>query len=254
MSTHRVRDYTPEQLAKGKLRMEIARRILIADRANSTWFEAMSRAGKPGQYMEKNWYARCRVAKHYDGLLFIDNTNWDAYLHEIENWPSHLWVSLLNTDARLSEAKACYGNNGTGKLAITTTADDKSVSMAAATWVPRSLKRANELEILAWLGPVGGEMPPPPPDQAPLFRDSTGPTQKWTVGRAITPVVVPAAVAKPAATYTVGHLPTGISFDAGTRTFSGTPRSTGAGTITVTATNSEGRDMWHMPYTIASRN
>lgn len=155
MSSHNER---ARRRALGLERMEAARRLLIADRADSAWFGAAAQAGKAGEYMVKNWFARCRVAMHNDGALLADEVAWGAYRREVELWPSLLWVGLLTADSLMNAAKACYGS-GTGKLAMTTRTSE-TVTISPAAWVPRNLRRSSELEILAWCGVVGGTLPP----------------------------------------------------------------------------------------------
>ena len=86
---------------------------------------------------------------------------------------------------------------------------------------------------------------------APVFSDATGDAQTWSTGNTISDVVVPAASGTPTPGYAVrGSLPAGLSFNASTRTISGTPTSIGSGTITIRATNSEGSADWTLAYTI----
>ena len=87
---------------------------------------------------------------------------------------------------------------------------------------------------------------------APAFADSAGDAQTWTQNTAITPITVPEATGDPVPTYAAVDLPSGITFDAGTRVISGTPTTAGSGTATVTATNSAGTDDWTVAYTIAA--
>ena len=87
---------------------------------------------------------------------------------------------------------------------------------------------------------------------APSFSDDTGDAISGTVGTAIANVTVPEADGAPAPTYAAsGALPGGLSFDTTTRVLSGTPTAAGSGTITVTATNSEGTADWTVAYTFA---
>ena len=86
---------------------------------------------------------------------------------------------------------------------------------------------------------------------APSFSDDTGDAQTWSIGNTISNVIVPVASGTPTPAYAlVGSLPSGLTFNASTRTFSGTPTSVGSGTITVRATNSEGSADWTVAYTI----
>ena len=89
-------------------------------------------------------------------------------------------------------------------------------------------------------------------DVAPSFADNTGDAQTWTAGTAITPITVPEADGTPAPTYAAAGLPAGVNFNDTTRVISGTPTAAGSGTITVTATNSEGDADWTVDYTTAA--
>ena len=88
---------------------------------------------------------------------------------------------------------------------------------------------------------------------APSFADDTGNAQSWTQNTAIAPIAVPEASGDPTPTYAaIGSLPAGIGFNTSTRVISGTPTSTGSGTIRIRATNSEGSDDWTVGYTTAT--
>ena len=84
---------------------------------------------------------------------------------------------------------------------------------------------------------------------APAFADDTGNAQTWTQGFAISALTVPAATGTPTPTYAAGALPGGVAFNPTTRVISGTPTAVGTGTITITATNSEGTADWTIDYT-----
>ena len=85
---------------------------------------------------------------------------------------------------------------------------------------------------------------------SPSFSDDTGDAQAWTQDVAIAPIAVPEASGDPTPTYAaIGSLPAGIGFNTSTRVISGTPTSTGSGTIRIRATNSEGSDDWTVGYT-----
>ena len=86
------------------------------------------------------------------------------------------------------------------------------------------------------------------PSSIPVFADDTGDDQDWIRNTAIVSIVVPAAIGTPTPVYTIAGLPAGLNFDANTRTISGTPSAISSGTITVTATNSEGTDDWTLEF------
>ena len=87
---------------------------------------------------------------------------------------------------------------------------------------------------------------------APSFADDTGDAISGTAGTAIAAVTVPEAAGAPAPTYAASGLPGGLAFDTATRVLSGTPSAAGSGTITVTATNSEGAADWTVTYDFVS--
>ena len=87
---------------------------------------------------------------------------------------------------------------------------------------------------------------------APNWADDTGNARSWTQNSAISGITVPAATGTPTPTYSASGLPSGVSFDAGTRGISGTPTGIGSGTITITATNSEGTAAWTMDYSTSA--
>ena len=151
---------TPEKKAKRiAYRTAEARRLLLHDRTDNQWFEAVIQGGKVGEYVSENWFARCRFAMHRNGELLADNTKWAKYLKELTDWPSMLWAGQLNKDANIRQAKACYGS-GRSKMASTTHNADGTITIAPATYAPNRLQGFLEIEIFVWLGVVGGEKPP----------------------------------------------------------------------------------------------
>ena len=84
------------------------------------------------------------------------------------------------------------------------------------------------------------------------FPDDPITIQDWSVGTAISDIVIPVAVGSITPTYAVqGSLPDGIAFNAGTRTLSGTPTtSVNVSTITIRATNPEARDDYGIRYRV----
>ena len=126
-------------------------------------------------------------------------------------------------------------------------------------WTP-----TNAVEVIAFVNHVRAladktatltltdEAGDPPDHTAPSWTDDTGDDQAWTQNEAIAPVTVLGASGIPIPTYSAVGVPAGINFDTGTRVISGTPTAVGTGTITVTATNSEGSDVWTLAYTTAA--
>jgi len=75
--------------------------------------------------------------------------------------------------------------------------------------------------------------PEPGDDTTPVFTGATADLSA-TVGTAITPVVLPAATGDGTLTYSVAGLPAGLTFNAATRTISGTPTVAETNTIIYT--------------------
>ena len=83
---------------------------------------------------------------------------------------------------------------------------------------------------------------PPPPGEEPLsFGEASVDDQEYTAGTAIADMVLPeASVGTGDITYSVSELPAGLSFDADTRTISGTPEAASDGAVEVTYTATSG--------------
>ena len=75
---------------------------------------------------------------------------------------------------------------------------------------------------------------PDDPDDSALAFSNTVANQEYTVGTAITPLVLPEATGGTAPyTYTLSALPAGLSFDVATRTISGTPSAVTEGAVII---------------------
>ena len=89
----------------------------------------------------------------------------------------------------------------------------------------------------------------------PAFSDDTGDDQDWTPNTDITSIIIPQASGTPSPVYKVGGVPAGINVILPTSiqigAITGAPTSVGSGTITVTATNSNGSDTWTVDYIIS---
>ena len=86
---------------------------------------------------------------------------------------------------------------------------------------------------------VGKRVGPPVGDTTPTFSGAVADLSA-TVGTAITPVVLPAATGDGILTYSVSILPAGLTFNAATRTLSGTPTAVTDGAVSVIYTVLDG--------------
>ena len=89
----------------------------------------------------------------------------------------------------------------------------------------------------------------------PAFSDDTGDAQNWIINTDITPIIIPRASGTPNPVYTSSGVPAGINIIPPTSiqigAITGAPTSVGSGTITITATNSNGSDDWTIAYNTA---
>ena len=177
-----------------------------------------------------------RVALHVDGnigeLRIWDNPSTLTWTDYFNNNPN---VTLRFQTETQGPFEFLIGAQG-GNFSTWSTGD--SSARAAMTSIG-----VGDMYLLVLAEPAIGNV-------APSFATPTGPAQSWTQNTAITPITVPAASGTPAPTYAaVGNLPAGILFNASTRVLSGTPTSTGTGTITIEASNSEGTADWTVTFT-----
>ena len=75
---------------------------------------------------------------------------------------------------------------------------------------------------------------------APVFDETQGEAQFWGRGSFVSIQIPAVARGYPIPTYTAAGLPGSMTFDADTRTLSGTPTVNALGTVTITAANSQG--------------
>ena len=89
---------------------------------------------------------------------------------------------------------------------------------------------------------------------APAFSDDTGDDQNWILNTEIAPIIIPKASGTPSPVYAASGVPAGITIhlpSANIGAITGTPTSAASGTITITATNSEGSATWTIAYDTA---
>ena len=111
-----------------------------------------------------------------------------------------------------------------------------------------NLDGSNVQDIITEIYPFGGialgisQPRGPNPPTAPIrFNPGTVADQTFTVGTAITPLLLPVATGGiPPYTYTLSPVPAGLAFTAATRSLSGTPTATGTTDVTYTATDATG--------------
>lgn len=126
-----------------------------------------------GRLAKYRWYRFAQLAMWKDGKLLENDANWALVLDEIENWPMMLWVSILDQDTTIAEAKKAYNQMGAGRFTVTekSDADDdtRDWKLTEMGWVNRGIRVATQLEIWKWVGPVGGQYPtvttPEPADE-----------------------------------------------------------------------------------------
>ena len=89
----------------------------------------------------------------------------------------------------------------------------------------------------------------------PSFSDNTGDAQDWIINDEFTPIIIPQASGTPSPVYTSSGVPAGITIILPTSiqigAITGAPTSAASGTITITATNSEGSATWTIAYNTA---
>ena len=85
----------------------------------------------------------------------------------------------------------------------------------------------------------------------PSFTSPSGNSQSWTRNSGISPITVSPATGNPTPVITVSGLAAGLSFSSSNRRITGIPTTVGSGTVTVTATNSQGTDTYTFEWTVS---
>ena len=85
----------------------------------------------------------------------------------------------------------------------------------------------------------------------PSFTSPSGNSQSWTRNSGISPITASPATGNPTPVITVSGLAAGLSFSSSNRRITGIPTTVGSGTVTVTATNSQGTDTYTFEWTVS---
>ena len=119
-----------------------------------------------GRLAAYRWYRFAQLALFRDGALLDNDAQWAIVEKEMNDWPMMLWVSILDVDTTINEAKKAYNQMTAGRFTITqhTDSDDKTrdFKLVEMGWAQRNMRRATQMQIWKWLGPVGGEYPARP--------------------------------------------------------------------------------------------
>lgn len=123
-----------------------------------------------GKYAAYRFYRFGQLALFRDGKLLDNDTQWAVIEKEITNWPMKLWLSILDDDATISEAKEVYNVMGNGRITVTEHTEEgvtRPFKLVKLGWVNRNMRSATQLDVWKWLGHIGGELPARPPTTAP---------------------------------------------------------------------------------------
>lgn len=118
-----------------------------------------------GKYAKYRWYRFGQTALFKNGSLLNPDSQWGTIEQEMQNWPMMKWLSVLENDTIIEEAKNVYNTMDNGQLTITVhTAEGamRPFQLNRLTWASMNAGLATPVQIWKWLGPVGGELPPRP--------------------------------------------------------------------------------------------
>ena len=119
-----------------------------------------------GKYAAYRFFRFAQLALFKNGTLLNNDTQWATVEKEITDWPMRLWLSILDNDEIIKEAKEVYNVMGNGRFTITQHTEegsDRPFKLVKLGWVNRNMRSATELDIFKWLGHIGGELPARPP-------------------------------------------------------------------------------------------
>ena len=121
-----------------------------------------------GKLATYRWYRFAQLAMFRDGSLLDKDNQWAIVKKEMDDWPVMLWVSILDMDSTIGEAKRAYNQMTAGRFTVTQHTDESDTTrkfkLVEMGWAVRGIRKATQLEIFKWLGPVGGEYPERPSD------------------------------------------------------------------------------------------
>lgn len=118
-----------------------------------------------GKYAAYRWYRFGQLALFRNGQLLGNDEQWATIEKEMNDWPMSLWLSILDQDATIREAKEVYNSMTLGRITVTQHTEEgtfRPFQLVKLGWVTRNIRSATQLQIWEWLGPIGGEYPPRP--------------------------------------------------------------------------------------------
>ena len=227
--------------------------ILITD--DDTTSDSITLEVSPTEVKESDGATAVTVTGTLNGKVFKDNVIVPLVIHNDIDGDGDVDADDkaatrdLDYTAVLSSLVIPGGSTfGTATITITPTANDgkegdEKIGLKSSG-EPEAIDDDGVKEKLSVVGATitlkdedDGTQPTPPSDPTrPTFADAVA-AQEYTVGTAITPLVLPEASGGTAPLiYSVSTLPAGLSFDAATRVLSGTPTAATTGAVTVVYT------------------
>ena len=125
---------------------------MIHDRIHNPLFEMLVQSNAYGKAVHRRWCLFGQVALHKSGSLLTDDDVWTDLQNEM-TIPSTLWMNALRVTSTGSAAQQIL-RVSSYRFPVTTW--DNTVVIKAATWWDNKIRKVTFLEVLAWLGVIGG--------------------------------------------------------------------------------------------------
>jgi hypothetical protein len=147
---------TAQKIAR---RQQVVRAHMLRERAHDDLFELLVAQGSIGELVDRRWWLFGQVALHSNGALLGTDTAWADIKREI-GIPSALWMGTMTNARTLASAQKVLSNRSTYRFPSTTYSVSGTTMVGAPTWWVDDVRRVKKIDILAWLGVIGGRLNP----------------------------------------------------------------------------------------------
>ena len=149
-----------------KDRQAIIRRWMLQDRYHNQAFEILITVPGMGGYVERRWFTFGQIALYNNGASLTDDSVWDDVQAEMKI-PSILWADGINRSVRAGSDAQQVLRLRSYEFPIT--AWGNNIRVRKASWWTDKMRRIDYIDVLAWLGLIGGELlPEAPAEEASL--------------------------------------------------------------------------------------
>ena len=137
-------------------RQNTIRRFMLEDRLHNPNFDILLCCGDIGDLTERRWFLFGQVAIYNQGSLLTDEDVWPDIVSEMKI-PSILWADGMRRSTRgRGEAQQVLRASS---YTFPSTMWGNNIRVRPVSWWQNKIRNVSYIDVIAWLGLIGGELP-----------------------------------------------------------------------------------------------